>query len=270
MSFADQLTVARALSVPVVVVLFAVSFQGHDYWGTGVFCAAMATDWFDGRLARRAGRTSPFGSLLDPVADKLLVLATLIVLLGQDVFPAWMVAAIVARELLITGLRQAAVERGIVIAARDLGKLKTWAQAVAAGVGGLAAAGVWRHRRRLVDVAGRARADLGLRARLRPLGAALVPRARGELSLILRAGRGRTARARRRARPATRDPAGAQRRPESSPSASTISGRWGGSSSSSIAADPSATRDRGTSHPFEGFRGCRPPFPRPGDAPAQP
>jgi CDP-diacylglycerol--glycerol-3-phosphate 3-phosphatidyltransferase len=145
MSFADQLTVARALAVPVVVALFAIPFSGHDYWGTAVFCAAMATDWFDGRIARRSGRTSPLGTLLDPVADKLLVLSTLIVLLGQHVFPAWMVAAIVARELLITGLRQAAVERGIVIAARDLGKLKTWAQATAAAVGGLAAAGVWRH-----------------------------------------------------------------------------------------------------------------------------
>ena len=77
------------------------------------------------------------------VVDKLLVMATLIVLLGQDVFPAWMVAAIVARELLISGLRQAALERGVVIAARDLGKLKTWSQAIAAGVGGLAAAGAW-------------------------------------------------------------------------------------------------------------------------------
>ena len=143
MSFADQLTVARAISVPIVVALFAISFPHHDYWATAVFCAAMATDWFDGRVARRTGRTSPFGSLLDPVADKLLVMATLIVLLGQDVFPAWMVAAIVARELLISGLRQAAVERGVVIAARDLGKLKTWSQAIAAAVGGLAAAGAW-------------------------------------------------------------------------------------------------------------------------------
>jgi CDP-diacylglycerol---glycerol-3-phosphate 3-phosphatidyltransferase len=143
MSFADQLTIARALAVPVVVVLFAVPFTGHDYWGTAVFCAAMATDWFDGRIARRSGRTSQFGSLLDPVADKLLVLSTLIVLLEQNVFPAWMVAAIVARELLITGLRQAAVERGVVIAARDLGKLKKWAQAVAAAIGGLAAAGAF-------------------------------------------------------------------------------------------------------------------------------
>ena len=143
MSFADQLTVARAAAVPIVVLLFALPFAGHDYWGTAVFCVAMATDWFDGRIARRSGRSSSFGSLLDPVADKLLVMATLIVLIDQHVFPAWMVAAIVVRELLITGLRQAALERGVVIAARDLGKLKTWAQAGAAAVGGLAAARTW-------------------------------------------------------------------------------------------------------------------------------
>src|SRR3954471_16217616 len=134
MAFADQLTLARAASVPLVIALFAIPFTGHNVWGTGVFCVAMSTDWFDGRIARRTGRTSSFGSLLDPVADKLLVMATLIVLLDQDVFPAWMVAAIVARELLISGLRQAAVERGVVIAARDLGKLKTWSQALAAAL----------------------------------------------------------------------------------------------------------------------------------------
>ncbi|HEV8103233.1 MAG TPA: CDP-alcohol phosphatidyltransferase family protein, partial [Gaiellaceae bacterium] len=71
MSFADQLTVTRAAAVPIVVVLFAVSFNGHNYWATAVFCAAMATDWFDGRVARRSGQTSSLGSLLDPVADKL-------------------------------------------------------------------------------------------------------------------------------------------------------------------------------------------------------
>jgi CDP-diacylglycerol--glycerol-3-phosphate 3-phosphatidyltransferase len=140
---ADQLTVARALSVPIVIVLFAWPFHGHDYWATSVFCVAMTTDWFDGRLARRHGRTSPLGSLLDPIADKVLVLGTLVMLVGERVVPAWMVAAIVVREVLITGLRQAAIERGIVIAARDLGKLKTWAQAIAAGLGGFAAAGAW-------------------------------------------------------------------------------------------------------------------------------
>jgi CDP-diacylglycerol---glycerol-3-phosphate 3-phosphatidyltransferase len=66
MSLADQLTVLRAASVPVVVLLFAIPFGNHDYWATGVFCVAMATDWFDGRIARRQGRTSPIGSLLDP------------------------------------------------------------------------------------------------------------------------------------------------------------------------------------------------------------
>ena len=143
MSLADQLTVARALSVPVVVVLFAWPFSHHDYWATAAFAVAMTTDWFDGRIARRYGRTSALGSLLDPVADKVLVLAVLVMLVGEHVVPAWMVAAIVVREILITGLRQAAIERGIVLAARDLGKLKTWAQAIAAGLGGFAAAGAW-------------------------------------------------------------------------------------------------------------------------------
>jgi len=144
-SLPDQLTIARALSVPIVVVLYEWSFANHDYWATGLFIAAMSTDWFDGRIARRRGHTSPLGSLLDPVADKLLVLSVLVVLIDQDVFPAWMVVAIVAREFLISGLRLAALERGVVIAARDLGKLKTWAQAVAAAVGGFAAAGAWSH-----------------------------------------------------------------------------------------------------------------------------
>jgi CDP-diacylglycerol--glycerol-3-phosphate 3-phosphatidyltransferase len=141
----DQLTIARALSVPVVVVLYEWEFPRHDYWATGVFIAAMATDWLDGRIARRRGHTSALGSLLDPVADKLLVLSVLIVLIDQSVFPAWMVVAIVARELLVSALRLAALERGVVIAARDLGKLKTWSQAVAAAIGGFAAAGAWRH-----------------------------------------------------------------------------------------------------------------------------
>jgi len=143
MTVADQLTLARVASAPLVVLLFSLHFQHHDYWGTAVFCLAMSTDWFDGRIARRSGRTSSFGTLLDPVADKVLVLATLVVLLDQGVFRAWMVAAIVARELLISGLRLAALERGVVISARDLGKLKTWSQAIAAAAGGIAAGGAW-------------------------------------------------------------------------------------------------------------------------------
>jgi CDP-diacylglycerol---glycerol-3-phosphate 3-phosphatidyltransferase len=140
-TLADQLTVARAAVVPLVVLLYVWDFEGHNYWATAVFAIAMATDWFDGRLARRSGRTSALGSLLDPVADKLLVLSVMIVLVDSGVFAGWMVAAIVARELLVSGLRLAALERGVVLEARDLGRLKTWTQAVAAGLGGLAAAG---------------------------------------------------------------------------------------------------------------------------------
>ena len=141
---ADQLTLARALSVPFVVLLYALDFDGHNYWATALFAVAMATDWFDGRMARRPGRTSPLGSLLDPVADKILVLAVMIMLVAAGVVPGWMVAAIVVREFLVSGLRLAALERGVVLHARDLGKLKTWSQAVAAAVGGFAAAGAWR------------------------------------------------------------------------------------------------------------------------------
>jgi CDP-diacylglycerol---glycerol-3-phosphate 3-phosphatidyltransferase len=143
MGLADQLTVARIIATPFVVVLFIWEFPGHAYWATALFIAAMATDQIDGWLARRQGRTTPLGSLLDPVADKVLVLATMIVLIDENIFPGWMVAAIVARELLVSGLRLAAVERGVVIQARDLGKLKTWAQTVAAAIGGFAAAGAW-------------------------------------------------------------------------------------------------------------------------------
>jgi len=142
----DQLTLARALSVPVVVLLYEWNFPNHNYWATGVFIVAMTTDWLDGRIARRRGHSSSLGTLLDPVADKLLVLSVLVTLIDQDAFPAWMVVAIVAREFLVSGLRLAALERGVVIAARDLGKLKTWSQAVAAAVGGFAAAGLWSDR----------------------------------------------------------------------------------------------------------------------------
>src|SRR4029450_10264318 len=143
MSLPDYLTVGRALSVPFVILLFVWDFPNHAIYATVLFAVAMATDWFDGRIARRRGRTSPLGSLLDPIADKILVLSVLIVLVGEGVFPGWMVALIVAREFLVSGLRQAAVERGVVMSARDIAKVKTWSQAIAVALAGLALAGVW-------------------------------------------------------------------------------------------------------------------------------
>jgi CDP-diacylglycerol--glycerol-3-phosphate 3-phosphatidyltransferase len=139
----DQLTLVRALAVPIVVVLFAWNFEHHAYWATVVFGVAMATDQIDGWLARRWNQTSAFGALLDPIADKVLVVVAFVMLVAEGVAPAWMVAAIVAREIAISGLRLAAIERGVVMAARDLGKLKTWSQALAVGIAGFAAAGAW-------------------------------------------------------------------------------------------------------------------------------
>jgi len=139
----DQLTVLRVAAVPVVVLLYAWDFDNHAYWATTIFVLAMATDQVDGWLARRRGQSSQLGKLLDPVADKVLVLAALVMLVGEGVAPSWMVALIVVREILVSGLRLAALERGVVLGARDLGRVKTWAQAVAATIAGYAAAGAW-------------------------------------------------------------------------------------------------------------------------------
>ena len=143
MSLPDQLTVARIAAVPIVVALFAWDFPNHAYWATVVFVVAMATDQIDGWLARRQGTSSALGMLLDPVADTVLVLAALVMLVGEGVAPGWMIALIVVREILVSGLRLAAVERGVVLGARDLGRAKTWVQALAATIAGLAAAGAW-------------------------------------------------------------------------------------------------------------------------------
>ncbi len=145
MTFPNQLTVARTFAVPAVILLFAWDFPGHDYWATGVFAFAMATDWLDGFWARRTEQSSDLGRLLDPLSDKILVVTALVMLVGRGVFPAWIVAAIVARELLVSGLRLAALQRGVVMSARDLAKVKTAGQALAVAIGGLAAGGAIPH-----------------------------------------------------------------------------------------------------------------------------
>src|SRR5262249_44710587 len=91
----------------------------------------------------RRGISSTLGTLLDPVADKVLVLAALVMLVGEGVAPAWMIALIVVREILVSGLRLAAVERGVVLGALVLRPAQACAQARAAAIAGRAAAGAW-------------------------------------------------------------------------------------------------------------------------------
>ena len=93
-----------------------------------LFLLASATDWLDGFLARRWHQTSPLGALLDPIADKVLVLGLFISFVQLRLVPAWMVLIIVTRELLITGVRLYVASRRIVIAAAAEGKHKTVSQ----------------------------------------------------------------------------------------------------------------------------------------------
>lgn len=119
------LTMFRVACIPLMVVLLFSSSRESCFWAAWIFAIASATDWIDGHLARRMGIETVFGKFLDPIADKLIVTAALIMILPFNRVPAWMVFVILAREIVITGLRSIASSEGIVIQASDLGKYKT-------------------------------------------------------------------------------------------------------------------------------------------------
>lgn len=125
------LTLARIACVPVIVVLLLGDSRQMSFWAALVFSLASITDWLDGYLARKWGLVTVLGKFLDPLADKLIVIAALIMMIPLARVPAWAVFVIIAREVLITGLRSVASSEGIVIAASNLGKYKTISQMVA-------------------------------------------------------------------------------------------------------------------------------------------
>lgn len=125
------LTLLRIGAIPVIVALLLSPSRDAGFWAAAVFSAASFTDWLDGYLARRMGIVTVFGKFLDPIADKLIVMAALIMIIPYDRVPAWMVLVILGREIVITGLRGIASSEGIVISASDLGKFKTIFQIVA-------------------------------------------------------------------------------------------------------------------------------------------
>jgi CDP-diacylglycerol--glycerol-3-phosphate 3-phosphatidyltransferase len=96
-----------------------------------IFGLASLTDWLDGYLARRRQQVTTLGQILDPLADKLLISATLVSLVQIDLAPAWMVAVIIGREIAVTGLRNLAYSRGLTMPASGLGKLKMASQVTA-------------------------------------------------------------------------------------------------------------------------------------------
>lgn len=125
------LTLMRIAAIPLMVVLLLSGERESSFWAAALFSAASFTDWLDGYLARRMGIVTVFGKFLDPIADKLIVMAALIMIIPLGRVPAWIVLVILGREIIITGLRGIASSEGIVIEASDLGKFKTIFQIVA-------------------------------------------------------------------------------------------------------------------------------------------
>jgi CDP-diacylglycerol---glycerol-3-phosphate 3-phosphatidyltransferase len=140
MNLPNALTLLRIFFVPLLV---AALVQGHvtidlgfieitnATLALGLFLAAAATDLLDGYLARKWGQITTVGTLLDPIADKLLVSSALIALVQVRVVPAWMTIVVIAREFAISGLRSIAAAEGYIIEASDFGKAKLVAQVCA-------------------------------------------------------------------------------------------------------------------------------------------
>ncbi len=128
MNWPNRLTLVRIALVPLVVGMTYIDRPAAYAVALLMFCAACATDWLDGWMARKYRIVTNFGKFLDPLADKLLVLSTMIALCGQGYVPAWVCVVVLFRELAVDGLRLVAMEQGRVIAAGKLGKLKTCTQ----------------------------------------------------------------------------------------------------------------------------------------------
>ena len=127
----NLLTLLRILAVPVVVVALLGETENGDTLAAAVFALAALTDGLDGYFARSRGSVTTFGKLMDPIADKLLIVAALVSLVSLDRVAAWVAMVIIAREFAVTVMRAIAAERGVVISASWMGKVKTVLQIAA-------------------------------------------------------------------------------------------------------------------------------------------
>ncbi len=130
MNLPNKLSILRVALIPVIVLCMYAEPAWAQAAALVIFAIAAFTDWLDGQIARKHGIVTNFGKFIDPVADKLLVLSTMIALCGLGRFPAWACIAILFRELAVDGLRLVSVEQGRVIAAGSLGKIKTTIQLI--------------------------------------------------------------------------------------------------------------------------------------------
>src|SRR5512146_615383 len=129
----NMLSLSRILSVPVFIILMLEPSPNRALAAGIVFSLASATDWLDGYLARKWGQVTKIGKLLDPIADKILIMAALVTLveIRSDIVHAWIAIVIIGREFAVTGLRAIAASDGIIIPAESVGKYKVGAQITA-------------------------------------------------------------------------------------------------------------------------------------------
>lgn len=127
----NQLTLFRIAAVPIIIILMLFPNRVCTLIAGLVFSAAAITDYFDGFLARKKGLVTTLGKVMDPVADKLLVSSSFIMLTAQGWVPAWVACIIIGRELAVTGLRNIIAEKGEDVSASNLGKYKTGFQIAA-------------------------------------------------------------------------------------------------------------------------------------------
>lgn len=144
MNIPNQITISRILLIPIFMVFLLLDFGWGSFTLLGadipvshfiaavIFIIAAATDWLDGYYARKYNLVTNMGKFLDPLADKLLITAAFVGLVGLDMFPAWAAVVILSREFAVTGLRLVASGSGEVIAASIWGKWKTVSQIIAA------------------------------------------------------------------------------------------------------------------------------------------
>ncbi|WP_433749927.1 CDP-diacylglycerol--glycerol-3-phosphate 3-phosphatidyltransferase [Falsibacillus pallidus] len=143
MNLPNKITVSRILLIPLFMIIMLVPFSWGEisflwttmpvthFIGGLIFIFAASTDWVDGYYARKHNLVTNLGKFLDPLADKLLVSAALIILVELGAIPSWIVIIIISREFAVTGLRLILAGEGEVVAADMLGKIKMWAQIVA-------------------------------------------------------------------------------------------------------------------------------------------
>src|SRR3989338_1431332 len=131
MNLANKLTISRIILAGFFILFLFIKGPGAKFMAMAIFLAACITDYYDGYFARKTCSITAFGKLMDPIADKILILGAFLAFVEIEIIPAWMVMVIIARELVITGIRILALSQKRVLAAETGGKHKTVSQMVA-------------------------------------------------------------------------------------------------------------------------------------------